>query len=61
MPALARRTTAATLMALAMSWAGATAAEAAGDPPSLDDCYTLAITSPTTGQHPSVDVCPPPL
>ena len=59
LPAAVRRTTAVTLMALALSWAGATAAEAAGDPPSLEDCYTLTVTDPTTGQGVIVDVCPP--
>jgi hypothetical protein len=58
MSAAVRRTTAITLMALALAGAGATAAEA-GEPPSLDDCYTVSVTDPTTGQHPSVDVCPP--
>ncbi|MDT7536912.1 MAG: hypothetical protein QOI82_497 [Actinomycetota bacterium] len=62
MPTLAtavRRTTAATMLALALSWAAAGAAEAAIPPPDLGDCYQISVTSPTTGEHPTVDVCPP--
>jgi hypothetical protein len=52
-----RRASAAAVTALALSWAAAVLPGYGG--PSLGGCYTVYVDSPTTGQHPNVEVCSP--